>query len=139
MLGLVYRVRPLNFWSLEGCEYQVQFHRSGTAYTEPLVLAFIFNPSPELKLAAVSFQDGMAMTFDPDTQVVHATADTDATVLIALPDGTVLSAGTGDGIIKLYELETIKLLKQIFHSRKIPVHLIQQHLYVLFRYPWQLL
>ncbi|KAL4746267.1 hypothetical protein BDW72DRAFT_38529 [Aspergillus terricola var. indicus] len=113
-LGVAYRQRPVNFWSLEGYEYEGQFHRSRVAYPEPLIHAFIFNPNPELNLAAVSFQDGVTMVFDPEKQNVQATADTDASVLGASPDGTVLAAGTGDGIIKLYDFETMKLLKQIF-------------------------
>ncbi|KAL4738509.1 hypothetical protein BDV11DRAFT_170931 [Aspergillus similis] len=85
-VGLAYRQRPVNFWGLEGYEYEGQFHRSRIAYPEPLIHAFIFNPNPELNLAAVSFQDGVTMVFDPEKQNVQATANTDASVLGASPD-----------------------------------------------------
>ncbi|KAK4222958.1 hypothetical protein QBC38DRAFT_488688 [Podospora fimiseda] len=114
LLGVAYRTRPLSFWDLEEQEFVAQFHRSRTSYPEPFIHAFVFNPNPEINLAAVSFQDGVTYVLNPDTESTVAMADTDATVLAASPDGTVLAAGTGDGFIRLYDFETMKLLHQVF-------------------------
>ncbi|RAL05419.1 uncharacterized protein BO80DRAFT_499067 [Aspergillus ibericus CBS 121593] len=114
LLGLSYRQRPVSFWGLEGYEYEGQFHRSRLLYPEPLIVAFVFNPNPDIPLAAVSFQDGVTIVFDPVSLTMQATADTDASVLSVSPDGTILAAGTGNGIIKLYDFETLSFLKQVF-------------------------
>ena len=114
LLGVAYRTRPLSFWDLEEQEFVAQFHRSRTTYPEPFIHAFVFNPNPEINLAAVSFQDGVTYVLNTDTQSTVAMADTDATVLAASPDGTVLAAGTGDGFIRLYDFETMKLLHQVY-------------------------
>ncbi|KAK7416890.1 hypothetical protein QQX98_004948 [Neonectria punicea] len=97
-LGAAYRSRPVSFWGLEAHDFDGQFHRSRLVYPEPFIHSFIFNPNPEINLAA-------------ETQ---ATADTGATVLSASPDGTVLATGSGDGIIKLYDFEKMTLLHQFF-------------------------
>jgi WD40 repeat protein len=114
LLGVAYRGRPVSFWDLDEHEFVGQFHRSQVVYPEPFIHAFIFNPNPEINLASVSYQDGITYAFEPVTQKTQATADTDASVLAASPDGTVLATGSGDGIIKLYDFETMKLLHQIF-------------------------
>lgn len=104
LLGVAYGTRPVSFWDLEEHEFMAQFHRSRT-YPEPFIHAFIFNPNPDLNLAAVSFQDGVTYVSDPDTL---------STVLAASPDGTVLAAGTSDRFIRLYDFETMKPLHQVF-------------------------
>ena len=118
LLGVTYRLRPVTFWDLETNEFAGQFHRSRAVYPEPFISAFIFNPNPEITLAAATYQDGKTITFDPEDLKAQSGADTDATILAASPDGTVLATGSGDGIITLYDFETMKMLRQI--------HLIQQ-------------
>ncbi|PWY95385.1 hypothetical protein BO94DRAFT_581716 [Aspergillus sclerotioniger CBS 115572] len=118
LLGLSYPHRPVSFWGLDGYEYEGQFHRSGALYPEPLIVAFAFNPNPDIQLAAVSFQDGVTFVFDPISLTIQATADTNASVLSISPDGTILAVGTGNGIIKLYDFRTMTLLKQVFLQRE---------------------
>ncbi|KUI67446.1 hypothetical protein VM1G_02907 [Cytospora mali] len=119
LLGVAYRQRPINLWDIEEHEFVGLFHGSTVPYSvELLIHAFIFNPNPEINLAAVSYQNGSTYVFDPELQKVQATADTDATVLAASPDGTVLAIGSGNGFIKLYDFETMKLLHQIFLHQK---------------------
>lgn len=119
LLGMTYRLRPVTFWDLEEHDFVGQFTRLTNSYsTEPYIHAFLFNPNPEINLAAVSYQDGSTHVFDPEIQKTQATAQTDAAVLAASPDGTVLAVGSGNGFIKLYDFETMKLLHQHFLSER---------------------
>lgn len=120
LLGVTYRLRPVTFWDLESNKFAGHFHRSRAIYPEPFIHAFIFNPNPEIILAAATYQDGKTMVFDPEELKAQAEAESDTSILAASPDGTVLAAGSGDGIIKLYDFETMRLLRQI--------HVIQQHI-----------
>jgi len=113
LMGITYKSRPLSFWCLEEYEFVSQFRRS-ESYPEVPITTFIFNPNPEINLVAVSYFDGVTYVLNTDTQHIVAMADTDATILGASPDGTVLIAGTGHGLIRLYDFETLTFLHQVF-------------------------
>ena len=113
LLGVAYRNRPISFWDLEDNTFVGQYHKAGAVYPEPLIHDFIFNPNPEISLAAVIYEGGEVVTFDPFTQRTDAVADANASTLAASPDGTVLACGSGDGVIKIYDFETLKLFYQI--------------------------
>jgi WD40 repeat protein len=112
LLGVIYHQRPVSFWDLKSSEYVGQFYRSG-AYPEYFIDAFLFNPNTEANLAAATYQDGKTIVFDPQAQRAQEQAETNTSILAASPDGTVLAAGSSNGVIKLYEFETLKLLWQI--------------------------
>ncbi|PGH17277.1 hypothetical protein AJ79_01160 [Helicocarpus griseus UAMH5409] len=95
LMGVVYRQRPVSFWGLEEHEFEGQFHHSQMVYPLPYIHDFFFNPNSEIILAVVSYQTGVTTVFDPEVQRTLATVDTDATVLAASPDGTVLATGGG--------------------------------------------
>lgn len=113
LLGVAYRQRPISFWDLQDNTFVGQYHKAGSVYPEPMILDFIFNPKAEISLAAVVYDTRDVAIFDPWTQQTHATVDADASALAASSDGTVLATGSGDGVIKLYEFETLKLMFQI--------------------------
>ena len=113
LLGVAYRQRPVSFWDLEDNSFIGQYHQSGSVYPEPLILDFIFNPKSDTNLAAVAYDSRDIAVFDPWTQLTKATADADASSLAGSPDGTILVAGSGDGVIKIYDFETLKLMFQI--------------------------
>ena len=116
IMGVAYRQRPVSFWTLtlEDHQFVGQFHLSKNVYPEPLITAFAFNPNQDICLAAVSNHDGFVYVFDPDIQKTLATGDAKASVLAPSPDGTALVAGGGDGSLRLYDFETMKLLHQSF-------------------------
>lgn len=113
LLGVIYRQRPVIFWDLENHNFVGQFYRSHTKYPQPFVDAFLLNPNPEVNLAAITYQDGKTFVFDSEVQEAQAESETDTSILAASPDGMILAAGSGDGIIKLYDFETMKLLWQM--------------------------
>lgn len=113
LLGVAYRMRPISFWETEDCTFAGQYHKTGASYHEPFVHAFIFNPVPDICLAAVAFQDGDLCVFDPWSHTTQAMVHCDSSCLASSPNGMILASGDGEGIIKLFEFETLRLLYQI--------------------------
>ena len=112
LLGVAYRQRPISFWDLEENSFVGQYHKTGAVYPEPLIHDFTFNPNPEICLCAVTYEADVAV-FDPFTQHTIADYKTQASSLAASPDGSILATGSGDGVIKIFDFETLKLLYQI--------------------------
>lgn len=113
LLGVAYRMRPISFWETENCSFAGQYHKAGASYHEPFVHAFLFNPVPDICLAAVAFQDGDLCVFDPWSQNTQAMVHCDSSCLASSPNGTILASGDGEGVIKLFDFETLRLLYQI--------------------------
>lgn len=113
LLAVAYRQRPVSLWDLEDSTFVGQFHRSAMTYPGPLIFALIFNSNPGLCLAAVAYDDGDVVTFDPWTQKPHASTNAVAATMASSPDGTILATGDGVGLITLYEFETLRMLYRI--------------------------
>ena len=112
LLGVAYRQRPISFWDLGDNSFVGQYHKTGAIYPEPLIHDFIFNPNPDICLGAVTYEADVVV-FDPFTQHTIADVKVGASSLAASPDGGILATGSGDGVIKLFEFETLKLIYQI--------------------------
>ena len=112
LLGVAYRQRPISFWDLGDNSFVGQYHKSGSVYPEPLIHDFIFNPNPDICLGAVTYETDVVV-FDPFTQHTIADSKLQASSLAASPDGSILGTGSGDGVIRIFEFETLKLIYQI--------------------------
>ena len=113
LIGVAYRQRPISFWDLEDNSFIGQYHKTGVVYPEPLIHDFVFNPNPDICLGAVAYEGSDVAVFDPYTQHTVAVVTAPASSLAASPDGTILVTGSGDGVIKIYEFETLRLIYQI--------------------------
>lgn len=113
LLVVAYRQRPVNIWDLEENTFVGHFYKSATQYPHPLIFALIFNSNPVLCLAAVAYDDGDVITFDPWTQKKHMSVNANAATLASSPDGTILATGNGVGVISLYDFESLSMLYQI--------------------------
>ena len=114
LLAVAYRQRPITLWDLSDNTFLGQFHKSATTYPWPLIVALLFNPKPDIQLAAVAYQSGEILVFDPFSLRQCANVTAEATVLAASPNGTVLAVGHGSsGIVSLYDFETLKLLYRL--------------------------
>ena len=112
LLGVAYRQRPISFWDLADNSFVGQYHKTGAVYPEPLIHDFIFNPNPDICLGAVTYEADVVV-FDPFTQHTIADSKVQASSLAASPDGSILGTGSGNGVIKIFEFETLKLIYQI--------------------------
>ncbi|KAL8895645.1 MAG: hypothetical protein Q9192_003517 [Flavoplaca navasiana] len=111
LLAVCYRQRPINLWDLEDRSFIGQFHKSAPdVYHGPLLVVMVFNPNPDLNLAAASYQDGDLVIFDPWNQKQQAIVEANAHVLAASPDGATLATGDSGGTIQIFDFETLQLL-----------------------------
>ena len=113
VLGVAYRQRPISFWDLEENVLIGQYHKAGAVYPEPLIHDFTFNPNTEICLAAVAYEGAQIAIFDPFTQHTIASANAQVSSLAVSLDGTLLVSGSGDGVVQVYEFETLKLIYQV--------------------------
>ncbi|KAL8647803.1 MAG: hypothetical protein Q9226_006278, partial [Calogaya cf. arnoldii] len=111
LLAVCYRQRPINLWDLEDRSFIGQFHKSAAdVYPGPLVEAMVFNPNPDVNLAAASYQDGDLVIFNPWNQKSHAMVEANAHVLAVSPDGATLATGDSSGTVQVFDFETLGLL-----------------------------
>lgn len=114
LLGVAYRQRPISFWDLEDNSWLSHFHKgSSDEYPGPLLVGFTINPNPNLELAAASYQDGDLVVFNPFDGKQLAVVETSAQVLVPSPNGKTLATGDGNGMIQLFNFETLRLLYRI--------------------------
>lgn len=118
MLAVVYSGQPVCLWDLEEDAYfgvcgkrlpsgELSSHR---------VVAMTFNPHPGIPLLAVAYLDGDLVILDPFVDEQLECVRAQCHTLAASPDGRLLAAGTGNGIVDIYKFDTLKLLCRIRSS-----------------------
>lgn len=114
VLGVAYRQRPISFWDLEDNSWLSHFHKGDPGqYPGPLLVGLTINPNPELELAAASYQDGDLVIFNPFDGQQQAVIEASAHVLVSSPDGKTLATGDGNGMIQLFNFETLRLMYRV--------------------------
>ncbi|KAH7309620.1 hypothetical protein B0I35DRAFT_84523 [Stachybotrys elegans] len=115
MVAVAYSGRPITLWDLEGDSYYGSCGKklpSGESSTH-LVVCLCFNPNPSIGLLAVTYLDGDLAVLDPFTDEQLVCFRANCQTLAASPNGRILAAGAGDGVIQLYEFDTLKLLYRV--------------------------
>lgn len=115
LLAVAYIGRPITVWDTDEtsiigtCGKKLA---SGETSTHP-VTALVFNPNPSVGLLAATYLDGSLALLDPleDRQVECFRANCQS--LAASPNGRLLAAGGADGIIHVFEFDTLRLLYKV--------------------------
>ncbi|KAJ5173905.1 uncharacterized protein N7500_001836 [Penicillium coprophilum] len=115
MLAVVYSGQPITIWDIEEDVYAGSCGKklSGGETSTHIVVALAFNPDPDISLLAVAYLDGDLALLDPfaDEQLECFRANCQS--LAPSPNGRLLAAGGANGIIHVYEFDTLKLLYQV--------------------------
>ncbi|KAF9765617.1 hypothetical protein IL306_002084 [Fusarium sp. DS 682] len=118
MLAVAYNGQPIMLWDMEEDTYAGSCGKklsSGETSTH-VVVALAFNPNPDIDLLAVAYLDGDLALLDPyaDRQLECFRAN--CQILAPSPNGRFLSAGGANGVIHVYEFESLKLLYRVKSS-----------------------
>lgn len=112
MLAVAYTGRPITVWDID--EFSIigtcgKKWSSGETSTHPVV-SLVFNRDPSVALLAATYLDGNLALLDPledrELECLHA----DCQALAASPNGRLLVAGAADGVIQVFEFDTLKLV-----------------------------
>lgn len=124
MLAAAYMKQAITLWDLEGRTYYgtcgMKWPNGETSTY--MVTCLVFNPNLELDLLAVAYLDGQLAVLDPFQDETLASLRAPCQTLATSPDGRLLAACAGSGIIQIYEFETLNLLYQV----KSPSYYIKQ-------------
>ncbi|MBE3042520.1 hypothetical protein IMZ48_08065, partial [Candidatus Bathyarchaeota archaeon] len=115
MLAVSYSGEPITLWDLEEDAYYGSCGKklpSGET-SQHIVVSLAFNPNPNIGLMAVTYLDGDLALLDPFADEQLECFRANCLALGASPDGRFLAAGGGDGIINVYEFDTLRLLYRV--------------------------
>ncbi|KAF5017592.1 hypothetical protein F66182_10456 [Fusarium sp. NRRL 66182] len=118
MLAVAYVHQSITLWDMEEEVYVGNCGRklsNGETCTHAVV-ALTFNPNPDTSLLAVAYQDGNLALLDPFADRQLECLLTDCHSLAPSPNGRFLAAGGANGIINVYEFNTLKLLYRVESS-----------------------
>lgn len=115
MLAVAYTGRPITVWDTDEASIIGTCGKKdpdGETSKHP-VTSLVFNPNPSVPLLAATYLDGNLALLDPleDEQLECFRANCQA--LAASPNGRLLAAGGADGIIHVFEFDTLKLLYKV--------------------------
>ncbi|KGO68203.1 hypothetical protein PITC_038700 [Penicillium italicum] len=116
LLAVAYSGRPITLWDMEEDDYAGSCGKknsSGETSTHVVVVALAFNPNPGISLLAVAYLDGDLALLDPFADQQLECFRANCQTLAPSPNGRLLAAGGANGIIQVYEFDTLKLLYQV--------------------------
>ncbi|CAG8902274.1 unnamed protein product [Penicillium egyptiacum] len=115
MLAVAYSRQPITLWDMREEVYAGSCGKklsSGETSTH-VVIALAFNPNPDISLLAVAYLDGDLALLDPFADQQLECFRANCQTLAPSPNGRLLAAGGANGIIHVYEFDTLKLLYQV--------------------------
>lgn len=115
VLAAAYSGQPITIWDLDENAYVGCCGKklpSGETSSH-LVVALAFNPNPSIALLAVAYLDGDLALLDPLTDTQLECFRANCQTLAASPNGRLLAAGAGSGMVHVYEFDTLKLLYRV--------------------------
>jgi WD40 repeat protein len=120
LMAIVYRSLPVIIWDLEGHRQLGTCTKKGGALedTSYQVTSVLFNPNPDINLIAIAYWDGDIALFDTYYMAMKSSAQADAQILAASPDGRTLATGNSSGKIQLFDFETLHLLYSVSSSEE---------------------
>lgn len=120
LLAVVYRSQDIFLWNIEDEGIHGFYCRGSGARPcdekrtpDSGAVAVRFSLAPATNLVAASYFDGDLVLFNFAEGAVVATAVANAHVLASSPDGRILACGNSNGMTRLYDFETLKLLYSI--------------------------
>ncbi|KAJ6076856.1 hypothetical protein N7499_008837 [Penicillium canescens] len=118
MLAVAYSGQSITLWDMEEDNYAGSCGKklSNGETSTHVIVALAFNPNPDISLLAVAYLDGDLALIDPfaDRQLECFRAN--CQTLAPSPNGRLLAAGGANGIIHVYEFDTLKLLYRVTSS-----------------------
>ncbi|CAI7629611.1 unnamed protein product [Penicillium glandicola] len=118
MIAVAYSGQPITLWDMEESAYAGSCGKklSNGETSTHVVVALAFNPNPDIGLLAVAYLDGDLALLDPFSDQQLQCFRANCQTLAPSPNGRLLAAGGANGIIHVYEFDTLKLLYQVKSS-----------------------
>ena len=119
LLAIAYRSNDVLVWNYEHDSYQIYNPDAGgrcepTARSNLSVDTLVFSNLPDTSLLAVDYTTADMAVFDTVTGTMRGRrSKVYVTKLLSSPDGKTLAAARRDGVIELYDFETVHLLHRI--------------------------
>lgn len=121
LMAIVYRGQDITLWDIENGEVYDSYtkengsaaavrERQGAIVT---VISAVFSSAPGTTLLVAAYTDGDLVLFDTSKCVVKETALANAQTLAGSPDGRTFASGDPNGMIEIFDFETLKVLYRI--------------------------
>ncbi|KAL2842498.1 hypothetical protein BJX68DRAFT_270673 [Aspergillus pseudodeflectus] len=118
LLAVAYSGQSIALWDMKEDVYAGSCgkkHPNGETSTH-VVTALAFNANPDISLLAVAYLDGDLALLDPFADEQLECFRANCQTLCSSPNGRLLAAGGANGIINIYEFDTLKVLYQVKSS-----------------------
>ena len=122
-MAIIYRGQDIVLWDIESGEiYETYTKEGGSTVGERerrgaivTVISAVFSDAPGATLLAAAYTDGDLVLFDTSEGIVKGAVLANAQTLAGSPDGRTLASGDSNGMIQIFDFETLKILYRI-HS-----------------------
>jgi WD40 repeat protein len=118
LLAVAYHGQSIALWDMKEDAYAGSCGKkqSNGETSTHVVTALAFNANPDISLLAVAYLDGDLALLDPFANEQLECFRANCQTLCSSPNGRLLAAGGANGIINIYEFDTLKVLYQVKSS-----------------------